>query len=487
MPDWNHQWLSEIADHITDIGVNEFGMNPFPARIELVDAEEMLDIYSTTYPRHYSHWRYGKKFLSDYVPYMQGKTGLAYEVIINTNPSVICCMATNSKAMMALVVAHAGIGHSHVFRNNYLFKDYGTADSILDYVDFARKYVAECEDRYGVKAVEEILDAAHSIENQSMQPLKKSVNWKQEKERFAERMRKREEEYREVWQTVPNAVRKETSFPERPSIQLPQNNLLYFIEKYSPILLPWQKELVRIVRKMAQEAYPSYQMGVVHESAAVYSHFRIMERLHEKGLIDDGMMLECIHSTGHVVYQSEFNHWNGWNIYALGWAVAKDIERICLNPTEEDKKWFYWAGNNDPHGTLRDAWDNYRNESFIRQFMSPKVIRDFRMFELLDQHEESYYEVTAIHDDDGYRRIRSTLADAYLPERMVPDIQITAAAMTGDRTLTLTHYTDEGWPLHFLDRDKTMRYVKRLWGYPIRMQEVTRDGAHSIKAAYVVE
>ena len=36
-------------------------------------------------------------------------------------------------------------------------------------------------------------------------------------------------------------------------------------------------------------------------------------------------------------------------------------------------------------GTLKDAWANYRDESFIEQFLSPKLMRDFRLFALYDK------------------------------------------------------------------------------------------------------
>ena len=45
-------------------------------------------------------------------------------------------------------------------------------------------------------------------------------------------------------------------FPEEP-----QENILYFIEKNAPLLEPWQREIVRIVRKVAQYFYPQPDAG----------------------------------------------------------------------------------------------------------------------------------------------------------------------------------------------------------------------------------
>ncbi len=55
----------------------------------------------------------------------------------------------------------------------------------------------------------------------------------------------------------------------------PQENILYFVEKYSPKLEPWQRELVRIVRKLAQYFYPQGQTKVMNEGWATFWHYTI--------------------------------------------------------------------------------------------------------------------------------------------------------------------------------------------------------------------
>ena len=104
-----------------------------------------------------------------------------------------------------------------------------------------------------------------------------------------------------------------------------------------------------------------------------------------------------------------------------------DIERICTAPTAEDRAWFPdIAGNGDPLGTLRYAWANYRDESFILQYLSPVTMRQFRMFRLLDDSAQPHLLVDAIHDDPGYRELRRSLARLYDPGETDPDIQVVA-------------------------------------------------------------
>ena len=122
----------------------------------------------------------------------------------------------------------------------------------------------------------------------------------------------------------------------------PEENLLYFIEKYSPKLAPWQKELVRIVRKIAQYFYPQTQTKVMNEGWATFWHYTILNRLHEKGLVNDGFMMEFLQSHTNVVSQRGFDErgYGGINPYALGFAMMSDIRRICEAPTPEDRRWF---------------------------------------------------------------------------------------------------------------------------------------------------
>ncbi len=87
-------------------------------------------------------------------------------------------------------------------------------------------------------------------------------------------------------------------------------------------------------------------------------------------------MVEFLSSHTNVVFQPEFDdrRYSGINPYALGFAMMQDIERICTLPTAEDHQWFpHIAGCNDHMNVLRDVWANYRDESFILQYLQPEA------------------------------------------------------------------------------------------------------------------
>src|SRR5438045_7591183 len=124
----------------------------------------MLDAYSSVgMPLFYKHWSFGKHFAHHDAFYRKGLMGLAYEIVINSSPCISYLMEENTATMQTLVIAHAAFGHNHFFKNNYLFKQWTDADGILDYLDFAKSYVAQCEERHGRAEGERTLDAAHAL------------------------------------------------------------------------------------------------------------------------------------------------------------------------------------------------------------------------------------------------------------------------------------------------------------------------------------
>ncbi|UUZ52947.1 SpoVR family protein [Massilia sp. H-1] len=60
---------------------------------------------------------------------------------------------------------HAAYGHNSFFKGNYLFRTWTDADAIVDYMVFAKNYIAECEQRHGIDAVELLLDSCHALQN----------------------------------------------------------------------------------------------------------------------------------------------------------------------------------------------------------------------------------------------------------------------------------------------------------------------------------
>ena len=450
----------------------------------------MLDAYcSVGMPLMYGHWSFGKRFVHHEKLYRHGFQALAYEIVINSNPCISYYMEENSMAMQTLVLAHAAFGHNHFYKNNYLFKQWTDPDGVLDYLDFAKKYVVECEERHGAAAVEETLDAAHALMNQGVFRYKRRAKLKmgEYERRRRERRAYEEQTYSDLWRTVPLQPEKsaapmteQEALARKRRLNLPEENILYFIEKNSPILKEWQRELLRIVRNIAQYFYPQRQTKLMNEGCATFVHYYVVNRLYDKGLMPEGALLEILHSHSNVTFQPEYDdpRYSGINPYALGFAMMQDIERICMVPTAEDREWFpEVAGNGDWLGTLKDVRANYRDESFVRQYLSPHLMRKMKFFALSDKADETRYRVDAIYDEEGYRSLRNAIADSYDLSEIAPDIQVADVDLLGDRNLILRHNMCKGVGLATASRDSVLSHVRRLWGYGVRLQEFDIDKA----------
>ena len=301
-----------------------------------------------------------------------------------------------------------------------------------------------------------------------------------------------EASYNELWRTVPRSALKKAppdpeareALKESAQLGLPQENVLYFLEKHAPKLDDWQREILRIVRMLAQYFYPQRQTKVMNEGCATFCHYEIMNRMYDKGLITEGSMLEFMHSHSSVVFQPRFEDrfYSGINPYALGFAMMRDIQRMCLEPTEEDKHWFpEFAGNGNPMSTLKEAWADFRDDSFIQQYLSPAVIREFRLFAIHDSSDSPFVEVKSIHNETGYRRVRNALAAQYDSAARDADIQVVNADLAGGRRLTLQHRVRNGVLLDKEQTDRTLQHVAHLWGYRVKLAEVDNDTGKTLK------
>jgi spore cortex formation protein SpoVR/YcgB (stage V sporulation) len=277
------------------------------------------------------------------------------------------------------------------------------------------------------------------------------------------------------------------SFDTNPPVKFPaepEENILYFIEKNAPNLEPWKKELIRIVRKTAQYFSPQGQTKVMNEGWATMSHYLIINKLYEEKIVDDGFMIEFLKSHTNVISQPEFDspYYSGINPYTLGFNIFMDIKRICENPTEEDKKWFPNLIGKDWLEEAHYAMENFKDDSFVLQYLSPKVIRDMKLFLLSDDSEDENYHINAIHNERGYEKIREKLSTQYSRSRYIPNIQITHVDKYKTRRMSLSYYIKDGKKLLESEAEQTVNYLQYLWEFPVRLYEQHEDGKKKIIA-----
>ena len=153
--------------------------------------------------------------------------------------------------------------------------------------------------------------------------------------------------------------------------------------------------------------------------------------------------------------------------------MMRDIRRICERPTEEYRKWFPEIAGSPWLETLHFAKKNFKDESFILQFLSPRVIRELKLFSLEDNDENDKIVVTAIHDDDGYRQIRALMAQQYNLGLQEPDVQIAHADIDGNRSLTLHHKQFHRRPLNE-HANEIVKHLKLLWEFDVKLKSLNQ-------------
>ncbi len=477
-PDWTFSLLSQYEDEIDRVA-KIYKLDTYPNQIEIITAEQMMDAYASIgMPINYSHWSFGKKFISTEQGYRRGQMGLAYEIVINSEPCISYLMEENTITMQALVIAHACYGHNSFFKGNYLFQTWTDASSIIDYLVFAKKFVSDCEEKHGVDEVEKIMDSCHALMNYGVDRYKRpsKISMVEEQARLADRAEYLQSQVNDLWRTLPQSNDipevKEVRFPTEP-----QENILYFIEKKAPLLEPWQRELVRIVRKVSQYFYPQKQTQVMNEGWACFWHYHILNHLYDEGKVSDSFIMEFLHSHTSVVAQPDYNspYYSGINPYALGFAMFMDIKRMCTDPTPEDYEEMPDVAGKDWLETVHFAMKNFKDESFISQFLSPKLIRDFKFFAINDDMKQDYIEVSAIHNEQGYRLVREKLSAQYNLSNLEPNIQVYNVDVRGDRSLTLRYIPQNDIPLA-KSQHQVMRHLHRLWGFDVKLEQENEDG-----------
>ena len=227
--EWTEDAIARYNDEIARVAAH-YKLDTYPVQIEVITAEQMMDAYASVgMPVNYHHWSFGKHFLATEKGYKRGQMGLAYEIVINSNPCIAYLMEENTLTMQGLVIAHAAYGHNSFFKGNYLFRTWTNADAIIDYLVFARNYITECEQRHGEEEVELLLDSCHALMSLGVDRYKRPPKLSLAKEKL--RQQEREEylqgQVNDLWRTLPAHDARASSRSEQRFPPEPEENLLY--------------------------------------------------------------------------------------------------------------------------------------------------------------------------------------------------------------------------------------------------------------------
>ena len=433
MADWSMEELIEWDNKICALGKG-LDLDWYPIEYEICDYKEMIGHMAYTgLPTHYRHWSFGKSFDRIQTEYNLGMSGLPYEMIINSNPSISYLMTENPMPTHILTMAHC-VGHSDFFKNNRMFKETG-ADTVISRFKAAGKRVKKyMEDpNIGVEEVERILDACHAIRYQV--PRTPGIK------------RRSHAELKKYYENlVLNDKTGWWSTFDLNKIPLePDSNLLGFIAENNRFLKEWEKDLIHIVEKESLYFVPQAYTKIMNEGWACMIHEKIVAAL---GIPDD-YYLSFIRLHNQVVRP----HLGRVNPYHLGYKIFKDIEkkhgfRECLR-----------------------ARETHNDETFIKAYLTEELCRELNLFSYSFNQKQGYNEITDVSGEETWRTVRDDLIKN-IGLNTVPVVVV--KELTPEGCLILEHEHD-GRDLELSEANKVFEHINDLWHGDVKFTTVIED------------
>ena len=430
MSDWTVADLQKWDDKICRVG-EDFGLDWFPIDYEIIDYQEMLGAMAYVgLPTHYRHWSYGKEYERTHTLYNMGQTGLPYEMIINSNPSIAYLMRENALHIHILTMAHC-VGHSDFFKQNRMFAHTDPSNIIVSFKS-AAKYVRQLieDPSIGIDRVEKILDAAHSIKYQV--PRYPGIKYKTreelieiEKDKMAENVNYN-----------PNLSR----VPLRP-----EYNLLRFIAEHSKNLEEWERNLILIVEESSKYFIPQALTKVMNEGWACTIHQKIINELN----LPDSLYLPFVKLHNQVIRP----HLGQINPYHLGYKLFQKII---------EEKGFEEAM------TIREV---HNDITFLRFYMDEEFMRENNYFSYSYDKNKQSSVVDDISDAEGWEKVRDEMIRNIglnrLPVVFVDELE-------KDGTLSLVHEHD-GRDIELNYARKVFEFIETLWGDNVKLITIVED------------
>ncbi len=434
MSDWSMEDLTEWDKKICILG-ESYGLDWYPIEYEICDYKEMIGHMAYTgLPTHYRHWSFGKSFDRIQTEYNLGMSGLPYEMIINSNPSISYLMTENPMPTHILTMAHC-VGHSDFFKNNRMFQETG-ADTVIDRFKAAGKRVKKYmqDPMIGVDKVERILDACHAIRFQV--PRTPGV-----------KRRDHNELKKYYQQLMMNDVTGWWShnFDINKIPLEPDSNVLGFIAEHNRFLEDWERDLIRIVEKESLYFVPQANTKIMNEGWACMIHEKIINDL---GIPDD-YYLSFIRLHNQVVRP----HLGRVNPYHLGYKIFKHIEK-----------------NKGFEECIR-VRETHNDETFIKTYLDEELCKELNLFSYSFHEREGYNKITDVSHEDTWRTVREDLIKN-IGLNSVPVILV--SELTKDGTLVLKHQHD-GRDLELSEANKVFEHINELWTGGVKFTTIIED------------
>ncbi|WP_066874616.1 SpoVR family protein [Clostridium mediterraneense] len=440
--------LSDLEDWNKKIEkiVEEVGLDCYPQEFEVIGYNDMLAYEAYVgMPSKYPHWSYGKAYEKNKTLYSFNMTGLPYEMVINSDPSLAYLMRENTLLLQILTMAHV-YGHNDFFKNNRLFRDGTRADKTIEMfkldADIIRGYINDPS--IGYSEVERVIDAAHSIRYQVPRVIGvKKVSEEKIKQGMLDDYAKKREQ-RSILDQY-----EEIEMPDINKIPLePDDDLIQFIIKYGD-LEDWERNILSIVRRESMYFIPQIETKIMNEGWASFWHYNILKKLN----LDDGLYLEFIKRHNDVIAPNPYS----LNPYYIGFKVLQDI----------DKRY--------GREKLFEVRELERDNSFLRKYLTQELCEELGLFKYGKKGLDIV--VDEVSDENGWRKIRDTIATE-CGVGSIPYIRVKEMDRK-DFSLNLEHVFD-GRELEASYTKRTLKHIYELWKRKVTLTTKNKDGSEVV-------
>lgn len=419
--------LRIAAEEITKIAEG-FGLKFGEVCFEVCPADVIYSVGAYGMPSRFSHWSFGKTFHKMKLLYDLNVSRI-YELVINSSPAYAFLLEGNSFIQNKLVIAHV-FAHCDFFRNNAKFKN--TSKHIMNLMAVHGERIREYEYKYGIKQVEEFLDAVMAVQ-EHIDPYPFSNKSK-------EIPLERETPYDDLWNIgVPQEKEKPPEQKKNP--ELPEKDILHFIMQNARKLEDWQRDIISILREEMLYFWPQIETKIMNEGWASYWHVRIMREL----FLTEEESFEFAKTNAYILQPSQTQ----LNPYLLGVKIWESIFES-------------WEKTGQGKEKIFEIRENETDVSFIRNYLTKDLVEelDLYIFEKLGQE----WQIT----DKGWKNVRAALS-AKLNNGGFPYIVVEDGDYQNNGHLYLRH-SHEGVDLDIPYLEKTLPHINKLWGKTVHLE-----------------
>jgi stage V sporulation protein R len=459
----------------------QYGLDFFPTIFEVVDVDQLNAVAAYGgFPTRYPHWRFGMEFERLQKGYSYGLQKI-YELVINNNPCYAYLLSSNSMTDHRMVIAHV-YGHCDFFKCNAWFAHTNRKmiDEMANHGNRIRRYM----DRFGVDVVEEFIDWCLSVEDlidihaPFVKRRESKVGYDFPDPTHLESSvvapgRFRAKDYMDPFiNPAPmleraRAEAQQAADPIRTFPVEPTRDVVQFLIEHAP-LLPWQLDVLSIIRDEAYYFAPQGQTKIMNEGWATFWHSTIMTR---HGLHGGGDVVSYADHTSGTLASSPHR----LNPYKLGVELFRDIEdrwnrgRFGADYDQCDDartkaQWDTAAGLG--RKKIFEVRAIHNDVTFIDEFLTLDFCRENRMFSFGYNTNSGYYEIESRQFDQIKHQLLFGLTNLGRPIIRVRD------GNYKNRGELFLEHEFNGPELQMDYAKETLGSLHRLWSRPVHIETV---------------